>query len=110
MTREIKVHPLVRQFALSLSPDDQAELESLFASIAEEPELGERVQSIFYREARGRTVYRRKTYRVDKTRFPKGLRVVYAVGREEVFVLVMDIGDHQDSVRHPGASVYPDER
>lgn len=110
MTYTLRYHPAVLKFVQSLSAEDKTEIESLLQAIAEAPELGERVPAVLYREVRGKTVYRRKTVQVDKARWPKGLRIVYAVDNAIITIFVVDIGDHQNSVRNPGKSVYPDER
>lgn len=110
MTYQMAYHPDILTFIAALSQDDQDEVKSLLAAIAESPEDGERVQSVFYREARGKPIYRRKTYSVTRAQFPKGLRIIYAVDGHSITILVMDIGDHQNSARHPGKSIYPDER
>lgn len=110
MTYELRYHPAVLAFTGSLSQDDKEDVDALLESIADDPELGTPLDSVLYKEARNKRVFYRKTYGVNKQQFPKGLRIVYAVDRRKVIILVMDIGDHQNSVRFPGQSVYPDER
>jgi hypothetical protein len=69
----------------------------------ENPLGGDPVQSI------PGTVYQ-KTYWINRQRWPDGLRVFYCIDDQFMTVFVDDVGDHHTSARHPGQSVYPDER
>lgn len=104
MTYQLRYSKEVVTFFRSLCPDDQAEVKALLNTIRLLPEHGKPVRSM-------PGLAYQKSYSLDKSRWPSGIRVLYHVFEAEVIIAVVDVGDHNRAASCPeGGSVYQDER
>ena len=99
----MKYSPQVVAFFHSLCQDDQDEIKLLLETIRILPGHGKSVRSV------PGLVYQ-KSYSLDKSRWPTGIRVTYHIFEKEVIIAIVDAGDHTTSASKQGASIYVDER
>jgi hypothetical protein len=94
--------PAIKPYFAALSPQSKQAIRQLIDAIARCPELGDCVDSL-------PGVKYQKSYDVSKLEFDHGIRAFYITQDDKGLVAIIDLGDHVDSARRRGYSVYPDE-